>query len=240
MALSRTVVGIAAALAIAGAFAPALASAQTYYYGTYGNTGTLSTNCAMLYYNGAYPANYNNGYYPNTSCPPQGSLLIYLHVNAPQGSYYGNRQSSDFTVSIYGGNPHPATIQGSESGRLVSVLGSYSVNAASFQGFTPSYSTGCSGTLSQGQQNTCVITENPVYPANYYPNAPYYNQYPYQAPYVQQAPAVYVTPTYIPTLPNTGFEPLSGASLAFALVALLAAAFVSLPYVRKALAVILG
>ncbi len=49
------------------------------------------------------------------------------------------------------------------------------------------------------------------------------------------------TPTlvsnFIPALPNAGFEPLSSASLAFAIVMLLAAGVYSYPYVKKALIV---
>ena len=49
------------------------------------------------------------------------------------------------------------------------------------------------------------------------------------------------TPTlvsnFVPALPNTGFEPLSGSALAFAAAALMAAGIYFYPYVKKALAV---
>ncbi len=44
--------------------------------------------------------------------------------------------------------------------------------------------------------------------------------------------------TYIPNLPNTGFEPHNGFPVAFALVVLIAIAIVAYPYVRKAFAVV--
>ncbi len=56
-----------------------------------------------------------------------------------------------------------------------------------------------------------------------------------------QTGAPSVTSNYIPAyLPNTGFGPLDSASLAFALVLLLAVGFVTAPYVRKALTAALG
>lgn len=237
MSVLHSVLGFIAALALAGALVPAFALAQTtpYNYYNYGNCNSQ--------YSITYP--YNNGYYPNGYCP-QGTLFVYVQVNAPANSFY-SRPPSDFTIIVSGGNAYPATVPGSTNGQLISVLGSYSVTAASFQGFTPSYSSGCTGTVSQGQQASCVITETPIYPYNYQPNYPYQqnyqypNQYPYYnkpylAPYT--APTVYVTPTYVPRLPNTGFEPQTAA--AAVLVVLIAMAFLSLPYVRKALASILG
>jgi hypothetical protein len=60
-----------------------------------------------------------------------------------------------------------------------------------------------------------------------------YTTYPYTG-------GVTVTPTYIPRLPNTGFEPQNGAAAATAAVLLIAAALFALPYVRKAFAIVLG
>lgn len=238
MSLSRSILGFVAALAFAGAFVPAFAFAQTTPYNyNYGNCNSQYSNTYP--YNTTYP--YNNGY-----CP-QGTLFVYVQVNAPANSFY-SRPPSDFTIIVSGGNAYPATVPGSTNGKLISVLGSYSVTAASFQGFTPSYSSGCTGSVSQGQQVSCVITETPIYPYNYQPNYPYpqnyqypnqnsyYNQ-PYVTPYT--APTVYVTPTYVPRLPNTGFDPQSGL-VTVALIVLIVMASFSLSYVRKALAVIIG
>lgn len=51
---------------------------------------------------------------------------------------------------------------------------------------------------------------------------------------------VNITSTYVPALPNTGFEPQSAAAIAFALVALLGLGVAFLPYVRKVITAILG
>jgi len=87
-------------------------------------------------------------------------------------------------------------------------------------------------TVTHGSQTTtCSIN---VATSGYYP-AP-------TAPILPTpgAPTVYVTPTYVPALPNTGFEPLSATGVAYALAALIAAALMSFPYVRKAFAALLG
>lgn len=236
--MSRSMLGFATALAIAGAFVPAFASAQTPVYYNYNGNCNTAYSYSNIYdpYINAYPyGSAQNGY-----CG-KGTLFVYLQVNAPANSYYA-RRPNDFTVSVSGGNAYPATLQGSPNGQLVSVLGSYSVTAASFQGYTPSYSSGCSGSVSQSQQATCVITENPIYPYNYQPNGYQYPYTPYpQNPYLMQpAVAPTVSISYVPKLPNTGFEPQDGAAVAFAAVTLIAMAFLSLPYVRKAITAILG
>jgi hypothetical protein len=67
----------------------------------------------------------------------------------------------------------------------------------------------------------------------YYNNC--YNTYPtytYPQPTVQYG--------YVPYLPNTGFEPLNSAALAFGLVALLISGFLLFPYVRKVFAAVLS
>ncbi|HEY5383321.1 MAG TPA: hypothetical protein VIJ88_02075 [Candidatus Paceibacterota bacterium] len=62
---------------------------------------------------------------------------------------------------------------------------------------------------------------NPIYPANYNYN-------------------VSVTPTYIPSLPNTGFEPMSATEAASAAALLIAVALIALPYVRQAFIAVLS
>jgi hypothetical protein len=231
-------------------------------------------------------------------------------------------------VAVSGANASPSSFPGSITGTYVSVGGSYSVVATNMQGYTPTYSQGCTGTLGANEHATCIVTEGNSAPYNSYPT-PYPFNYPYPNPALTCTPAtqtvglgqsvtftalgdtngplnwataqrtflsigpsltttlqntgtqtvtvsnnyqsatctvvvvpgfvpgttypntlyqngvistgpVTVVPTYIPHLPNTGFEPLNAASVAFALAALIAAAFITLPYVRKAFAVILG
>jgi len=227
MSIKNTVFGLLAASALLISAAPSLASAQSYPY---------VTNCGYGYnyqYQGIYP--YNQ--YQNCN---GGTLLVFVQVNAPVNSLWSVPASS-FSISVSGNNVYPSTVQGANTAQPVSVSGSYAVNAASYQGFTATYSSGCTGSLVLGQTATCVVTETPVNMPNYNNQYPYgYNNtypYNYQYPYNNQ-PTVYVTPTYVPRLPNTGFEPQNGAALAFAAVALIAAAFLALPYVRKALAII--
>ena len=55
----------------------------------------------------------------------------------------------------------------------------------------------------------------------------------------QTTPVAAVT-YVVPTLPNTGFEPVDGAMISFALVLLLGAGAASYPYVKRAVAVVLG
>lgn len=92
--------------------------------------------------------------------------------------------------------------------------------------------------VSSGSQSaTCTVNvvgggTPVVYPGQIYPGQTYPSGIP------QIAPATSVV--YVPKLPNTGFAPIDSASIAFALVLLFAASLVSLPYARKALAVIRG
>lgn len=46
--------------------------------------------------------------------------------------------------------------------------------------------------------------------------------------------------TYIPNLPNAGFEPQNGFSVAFALVLMISIGIAAYPYVRKAFTFIRG
>ncbi len=48
------------------------------------------------------------------------------------------------------------------------------------------------------------------------------------------------TPTFIPALPNTGYEPTDGVAIAFATIFLLAGGIVAFPYVRKTTHSIIG
>ncbi len=146
MSLSRTMVAGATALVFAAALVPAFASAQAYNCGT-------NTNW-----------NWGNN---NTVCTP-GHLLVYLQVNNNVNNGY-NRVPNDFTVAVSGVNASPSSFPGSLSGTQVSVGGSYSVVALQLPGYSATYSTGCTGTLNQGSQALCVITENNTYAYNQYP-----------------------------------------------------------------------
>lgn len=142
-----------AGLVLLASFVPALASAQVYPY----------TNCTTNTYNG----NYQN-------CTP-GVLNVYVQVLSNNNNNGITQVPANFTVAVSGVNPSPASFPGSQSGTQVSVGGSYSVTSLPLQGFSASYSTGCTGTLTNNEQATCVITENNSY--NYYNS--YTTPYPY-------------------------------------------------------------
>lgn len=99
-----------------------------------------------------------------------GGLLVYVSVansNAPTLS------PSDFTVSVEGQNPSPASFGGSINGSPVVLYpGSYSVSVSNLRSYTASYSSGCSGTLPGSKYALCVITLNNT-ASNYYGVVPY-------------------------------------------------------------------
>lgn len=266
--------------------------------------------------------------YTTTSCTP-GVLHVFMLVNN-NSTYAYTRQPADFTVNIQAQNPSLASFPASQSGTHVTLSGSYTVQVQPMQGFTPTYSVGCSGTVVNGQEATCVITESA---SSVYTSAPvpYQYQYPYgdmpltclpayqtiplgqsasfnavggSAPYswstpdtsypaigaafnasprisgvqtvtvmsgthtstctvnvlgvtgpvssyiapifpstvpsavVTVVPSTALTSSYVPALPNTGFEPLSATQIALALVVLFGVGIFAAPYVRKTLAAI--
>ncbi len=156
MTLSRSIMTAVLALALAVAFVPAFASAQTY-------------NCATPNNNWSFWGN------NNTTCTP-GRLLVYVQVNNNINNGY-NRVPNDFTVAVSGVNANPSTFPGSLSGTQVTVGGSYSVVALQLPGYTASYSSGCTGTINQNEQALCVITESNTTTYNQYPTPYYYNGY---------------------------------------------------------------
>ncbi len=102
------------------------------------------------------------------------NLLVYVLVNNQNGTV---RVPADFTLTVNGANPNPASFPGSQTGTPVTLASGaqYNVVAMQMAGFVPSYSVGCSGTLANGQQATCVITESASY--GYPSTQPY--PYPY-------------------------------------------------------------
>jgi hypothetical protein len=158
----KSLVASIAGIALFASFIPALALAQSYPYNT----------C-----NGSYNGNYQN-------CTP-GNLQVYVQVLG-QNTNGITRNPADFTVAVSGANPSPSTFPGSQSGTSVSVGGSYLVTVLPIQGYSPSYSVGCTGTLVNNDHATCVITEN-----NFYNN---YNSFPTPYPYQYAAPALTCVP----------------------------------------------
>jgi len=70
----------------------------------------------------------------------------------------GTKQPSDFTITVSGNNPSPATFPGSSSGVSVRLnSGTYEVTQNSMPDYSTSYSSGCSGTAN-GVPISCIVT----------------------------------------------------------------------------------
>ncbi len=89
-----------------------------------------------------------------------GTLYVIKHVINDNG---GTKAAKDFTITITGGNPNPASFPGEESpGTKVTVDpgASYSVSEGADSGYTTTYSADCSGTVSAGSTKTCTVTND--------------------------------------------------------------------------------
>jgi hypothetical protein len=187
-----------------------------------------------------------------------GHLKVYVDVD----DRYSNDDANDFTVRVDGDDVSKDSFRGSDNGTTVYVDGWYSVSVRNASGYSPSYSSGCHGDIEHGDSETCRITlrdrgNNNNYDDDYYYGG--YTQYPqqyYSSPcgcqqYAQPVTFTYasqnncgcqVQPTvvtkYIPSFPNTGFEPVNTAVLSLVIAAFGVLAALALPYVRKTLAAI--
>jgi len=88
------------------------------------------------------------------------TLKVIKHVINDNG---GTKTASNFTMSVTGGSPSPASFPGAESpGTSVTLnAGSYSVDENTVTGYTKTEaSADCSGTIENGQTKTCTITNN--------------------------------------------------------------------------------
>ncbi|MBI2004990.1 hypothetical protein HYS79_02405 [Patescibacteria group bacterium] len=132
-----------------------------------------------------------------TTTGPAG-VLVYVQTPS-HGNYYNiaPRQPSDFTVSVSGQNPSPTTFLGSLNGSPVLLgSGSYSVYVSGdLYGYTPSYSSGCSGAIAVGEHALCVITMSGSSYSSYPTPYPYpCTVGPYGCTY--QLPSLSCTPSY--------------------------------------------
>ncbi|MGN6347689.1 MAG: hypothetical protein ACTHME_08305, partial [Candidatus Nitrosocosmicus sp.] len=71
----------------------------------------------------------------------------------------GDSKPSDFTITVSGKNPDPPSFAGSTSGTTVTLKpGRYSVSSSTISGYTTTYSSGCSGSISGGKNiNLCTV-----------------------------------------------------------------------------------
>ena len=72
----------------------------------------------------------------------------------------GTKGPADFTMSVTGSSPSPASFPGAAApGTQVSINpGSYSVSESVAAGYTPSFSTDCTGSIALGETKTCTVT----------------------------------------------------------------------------------
>src|SRR5437899_5519849 len=105
---------------------------------------------------------------PNSSSPPpeiptplpipSPGLLGTLKVTTKVSG--GNKNPSDFTITVFGNSPKPASFAGSSSGTTVTLKpGTYNVSASAVSGYATTYSSGCSGTASGGLVNCTVANK---------------------------------------------------------------------------------
>jgi prealbumin domain-containing protein len=123
-----------------------------------GYTTSYSSGCSGIASGGLVKCTITNQF----SGSPLGSttfLSVFTHVDNTHG---GTKKPSDFTITVSGNNPKPASFVGSSSGTSVTLLaGRYSVSESSLSGYTTTYSSECSGTASGGLIK-CTITNKYV------------------------------------------------------------------------------
>ena len=90
-------------------------------------------------------------------------LTVIKHV---VNSFGGTATAADFTMSVTGNSPAPASFAGHESpGTVVSLgAGSYSVTETGPSGYSSSFSTDCTGSIAVGQAKTCTVTNSDIQP----------------------------------------------------------------------------
>ncbi|OGZ53355.1 MAG: hypothetical protein A3B25_02005 [Candidatus Ryanbacteria bacterium RIFCSPLOWO2_01_FULL_48_26] len=93
------------------------------------------------------------------SCNP--TLIVIKHVKNDDG---GVKHAGSFKMIVTGTNVQPtSTFPGSETGTTVTLnAGSYSVDEAPMHGYTKTLSSGCSGTIANGETKTCTITNDDI------------------------------------------------------------------------------
>ena len=77
----------------------------------------------------------------------------------------GTKKPSDFMIFVTGNSPSPNNFPGSASGTSVSIKpGNYEVVEASVSGYTTTYSSGCSGSITGGETIKCVVSNDDIPP----------------------------------------------------------------------------
>ena len=86
-------------------------------------------------------------------------LVVIKHVVNDEG---GTKIAADFTMTVTGSSPSPASFPGAEApGTNVALkAGSYDVTESSMAGYDGTFSADCSGTIAVGQTKTCTVTND--------------------------------------------------------------------------------
>ena len=122
--------------------------------GPTGYTTTYSSGCSGTATGGLIKCTIINRF----SAPPPGATTFLSVITTVDNTNGGAKKPSDFTIAVSGNNPTPASFPGSSSGTPITLLaGRYSVSSSTIDGYTPSYSSGCSGTATGGRIK-CTIT----------------------------------------------------------------------------------
>ena len=89
--------------------------------------------------------------------PQPGTIVVTKQVINEGG---GSARPSDFTITVDGNNPTPASFDGSSSGTTVQLLeGRYAVTeSGSTSNYDSTLSRGCSGSIRAGESKVCTIT----------------------------------------------------------------------------------
>lgn len=92
--------------------------------------------------------------------PPRRATLTV--VNEVVNDNGGSADESDWTMSVSGGNPSPASFAGAAAPGTTVTLdpGAYSVSASGPPGYTTTSSADCTGTIAGGETKTCTITHD--------------------------------------------------------------------------------
>jgi uncharacterized repeat protein (TIGR01451 family) len=92
----------------------------------------------------------------------QPTLIVIKDVVNNNG---GTAVAADFTMTVTGNSPTPASFPGAEAPGTVVTLnaGSYSVSESGPSGYVASFD-GCSGTIALGETKTCTVTNDDIQP----------------------------------------------------------------------------
>jgi len=93
----------------------------------------------------------------------QPKLIVIKHVINDNG---GSASAGDFTMTVTGNDPNPASFPGAEApGTTVALnAGNYDVTEAGPSGYAASFSADCTGSVALGQTKTCTVTNDDVAP----------------------------------------------------------------------------